>query len=345
MKKESQNTPPLIGKALKLTFSAMFIFSTFLGFLFFPIQKISTNSQILNISLENQNIYGLLNENSFEIFQKTEAFQNGIGRLDPAFISRIISSGLSPKWWKTVISRYLGKYYYYFNNGDLEDSQFNYFSSLKSILQNRDNEIVIIEELNKYPKCTEGQKQNISSIMNGTSEIIPRCMVDDSFLNSFVDFLQTELTHLANEIPAKLQFNVTIENSIFQVAKLIRVVYITSIIFTILALCFFIALTITMLGDLHTYFRWIGKVLSITGVIGIIVEIVLFLAVNSILPDTFQKLLSDLPVAIIQPIIKAMLQGSTVFVYYYGLPPIAISAIGLVFLIIPRIDPKKQANA
>lgn len=88
-----------------------------------------------------------------------------------------------------------------------------------------------------------------------------------------------------------------------------------------------------------------GKVLSITGAIGIIVEIVLFLVVNSILPDAFQKLLSDLPVAIIQPIIKAIMQGSTVFVYYYGLSPIAISAIGLLFLIIPRINPGKQANA
>ena len=345
MKKKSQKIRHLTGKALKLTFSIIFIFTTVLGFMFLPLQKIIADPLILNISLENQNIYGLLNENSFEIIQKMGAFQNGIGRLDPAFASQFISNGLSPKWWKAVISRDLGEYYHYFNNGNLVDSQFNYSSALKSILQNRDNEIVILEELSKYPKCTEGQKQNINLIMNGSSEIIPMCMVDDSLLSPFVDFLQTELTHLANEIPTKLRFNVTIENSLFRVTKLIRAVYITSFIFTILALCFFIALTITILGNLNTYCRWMGKVLSITGAIGIIVEIVLFLVVNSILPDAFQKLLSDLPVAIIQPIIKAIMQGSTVFVYYYGLSPIAISAIGLLFLIIPRINPGKQANA
>lgn len=238
MKKKSQKIRHLTGKALKLTLSIIFIFTTVLGFMFLPLQKIIADPLILNISLENQNIYGLLNENSFEIIQKMGAFQNGIGRLDPAFASQFISNGLSPKWWKAVISRDLGEYYHYFNNGNLVDSQFNYSSALKTILQNRDNEIVILEELSKYPKCTEGQKQNINLIMNGSSEIIPMCMVDDSLLSPFVDFLQTELTHLANEIPTKLRFNVTIENSLFRVTKLIRAVYITSFIFTILALCF-----------------------------------------------------------------------------------------------------------
>jgi hypothetical protein len=342
MENISQNTRRRIGKELKMSLSIVFIISTVLSYLFLPILKISTDPQIINTSLANQNVYGRLNENGFEIIQQMGAFQNGTGRLDPAFMSRIISRELSPKWWQVFFFRYLGRYYLYLKNGTLEDNPLISSTSLKTNLLNRNNENILIEEIGTYSKCTEGQKQKIISNMNGTAGIIPMCLVDDSLLIPFVGFLQSELIYIANEIPAELRFPGNIENSLLHGVLLIRAVYLSSIIFIILALCLFLALSIMMVNHLHSYLRWMGKVLSIAGSVGIVVEIVLFLAVNSVLPDAFQKLLSGFPAALLQPFMKVMNQVATVFVYYYGLPPIAITAFGLIILVFHRIYPDRK---
>jgi type II secretory pathway component PulF len=47
---------------------------------------------------------------------------------------------------------------------------------------------------------------------------------------------------------------------------------------------------------------------------------------------------------LLQPLTKAMLQVSTVLIFYYGLLPVATAAIGLIFLVLVRVFYIKKAD-
>jgi hypothetical protein len=344
MDKKSQKTQPRANNILKITLALIFVISAVLSYFFLPLRRIVTDPQIINASLTNQNIYGLLSDNSFEFIQKIGTFQNETGRVDPAFTSRIISRVLSPNWWKAGIFRYLDEYYKFLKNGILENNPSISFTSLKGILQNRNDEIIISEEINTYIKCTEDQNQNIISIMNDDSGTIPMCMIDDSLAIPFVGFLQSQLARLGNGIPVEYRFDTKINNSLIQDIKIIRSIYFASLISIILALSLFSALTITLAKDLQKYLRWMGKLLTITGFVGILFDLLFFLASNSIVSDSFQMLVSEFPPVLLQPLTKAMLQVSTVLIFYYGLLPVATAAIGLIFLVLVRVFYIKKAD-
>ncbi len=323
--------------------SIAFILSAVFSCFIVPIWKIANNPQIFYTSLSDQNIYELLNENGLEFLQKMGAFPNGILNIDPVFMQGIISRALPSEWWQENISTYLNRYDRYINNKDLENIPFINFATLKSFLQSSDARVSISTEINSYPTCTEVQTQNTTSILDGASGVLPLCMVDDNLIGSVLNFLQSQLAQLGRDVPEDYRLNINFDNSIIQGIKITRSIFDVSIITGLFALVLFGTLTIIIFNNnKRRYLRWMGKLFSITGIIGIVFDLFLFLSANSTLSDIILKMLSGFPLVMVEPLNKVMLQIITVCVYYFGLPSIAFATIGLLLLISARIIPDKK---